>query len=479
MQISKFREQVNFRTPYNEKYDLIQKYRGVAEGNFGYNNTVDNIETGLVLREKWDYWHSDVPLSISTDEAPPMTVNGTYIGANHGFSGAVGLYLPGHDKTLADVGSHWKDAEGTLWTLLTANEDVITLISENIGESEVRYDFKRNIEGTLIYVSGGEHTSDIVVGAKSFQTAMRPVNRHTKRRVVAYKDGQAKVVYGEESCDYAEIQEEYDVVNPVSMARALHENRPEGGYTAIPQAMGDAMIKCRYIYRIEADGTVVIDFSYEKLQDVHLKVCMGAMYQEKLDVYGGGIYRYIPKILPFETPEGSFDFSVPVSTDYRAPFPKVKYIKADCWENPMSPPDKIVDILRDSEGHDRLGFVCGYLPIYDGVPKKRIPHLETAIHIVRTRKGYPFFMSGDLTKMRGVAYKKYFVPERDNAVIYTIPYEGKKYIYMDFFQEATLSVAVEGTVKLYEKSEAISYEVKDGMLSARGTKGYAVFICEG
>lgn len=176
-----------------------------------------------------------------------MTVNKTHIGANHGFFGAVGLYIPGHDKTLADVGSLWKDEEGTLWTLITAKEDVVTLISENIGASEAKYAFKLKVAGVLTYVDGGEHTSDLGPGEESFRTEMRPVNRHTKRRVVAYKDGKAKIVYGEEQCDYAEIQEEYDVVNPVSMARALHENRPEGGYTALPQAMGDAISERRLI----------------------------------------------------------------------------------------------------------------------------------------------------------------------------------------------------------------------------------------
>ena len=35
---------------------------------------------------------------------------------------------------------------------------------------------------------------------------------------------------------------------------------------------------------------------------------MGAMFQEKLDIYGGGMFRYIPKLLPFNCPDGKFDF---------------------------------------------------------------------------------------------------------------------------------------------------------------------------
>lgn len=476
MLVSMSRRAINFRTYYSEKYDLIQKFCGVWEGNFENNNTVDSVEAGLIIRDKWDYWHSDIPLSISNDEAPAMTVNKTHIGANHGFFEAVGLYIPGHDKTLADVGSLWMDEAGMTWTLLTAKEDVVTLISENIGVSEAKYAFKLEVAGTLTYVCGGEHTSDLGPALKSFRTEMRTVNRHTKRRVVAFKDGKEKIVYGETECDYAEIQEEYDVVNPVTMAKALHENRPEGGYTALPQAMGETMIKCKYIYRVHDDGGIVIEFSYEKLHDVDLEMIMGAMYQEKLDAFGGGIYRYIPKSLPFETEEGSFDFSKLTDTGYEAPFPKEKMLTKEWWADPQSPPDKVVDILRDADGHDRMGFVCGYLPMLDALPEKRIPCLECAVHIIRTRKVYPFFMSGDVTKGRGVAYKRYFPVTKDRAYVYTVPYGGKKYIYMDFFKEETLSVAVDEAVTLYEKSPEISYEVKDGVLTARGSSGYAVFI---
>ncbi len=52
MQVSMSKKAVNFRTYYSEKYDMIQKYCGIAEGNFEVNNTVDCIEAGLVIRDK-------------------------------------------------------------------------------------------------------------------------------------------------------------------------------------------------------------------------------------------------------------------------------------------------------------------------------------------------------------------------------------------------------------------------------------------
>lgn len=477
MQVSISKNTVNFRTPFSEKYDLIQKYRGAHEGNFPYNNTVDAVETGLMLREKWDFWHIDIPFSISNDEAPALTVNNVHIGANHGQPGGISLYLPGHDKTIADIGSLWKDEDGTVFTLLYTDDATVAFVSENIGPSETDYAFKDHICGLLTHISDAVHPSPLTPGKRCGIKWIEPINRHTKRQIVAYTDGKAEIVSGYAECDYAEIHEEYDVVNPASMVRALHDNRPAGGYMAFPPAMGDTMIKCRYIYRFESDGTVVIDFSYKKVQDVSFEIAMGAMYQEKLNVYGGGIFRYIPKTLPFVTSEGTFDFSMPLTTA-PGPFPKSNYLTSEFWENPTSPPDKVVDIFRDTDEHDRLGFVCGYLPLYDGLPEKRLPHLNAAVHVIHTRKVYPFFMDKDLSEMHGVAYKRYFLPQEDGVYMYTIPFGNKKYIYIDFFKEAAVSVPYKNNIALYEKSDDVSFEIKNNTLSVSGKKGYAVFITD-
>lgn len=477
MYISINRNIVNFRTSFSEDYDLVQKYRGARDAVLPYNNTVDIIEAGLINNEKWDFWHTDIPFSISTDEAPAVMVNGTPIGCNHGQPGGILLYLPGHDKTYADIGSLWKDADGTLFTLFFVEGPTVAFVSENIGASETAYAFKSKISGVLTYVSDGVHTGDVIPGDKTSYKWIEPVNRYTKREIIAYTDGVARVVTQGGTCDYAEFHEEYDIVNPVSMMRAIRENRPEGGYTILPQAMGDTMMRCKYIYRIEGDGTTVVDFSYEKVQDVHFQSAMGAMFQEKLNTFGGGVYRYVPKLLPFETPEGTFDFSTPTSCA-PGPFPKDIHVTSPYWENPLSPPDKIVDIMRDTDGHDRIGFACGYLPLYDGEPQNRLAHLESTPYILRTRKGYPTFMNGDLPSIRGVAYKKYFIPKEDNVFVYTIPYKGQKYMYIDFFKKATLSVSFENTIRLYEKSDSIAFEIQNHTLTVNGNKGYAVFILE-
>ncbi|MBQ8588340.1 MAG: hypothetical protein IJ454_03005 [Clostridia bacterium] len=479
MFISKNKDTILFRTPFSEECDLVQKFSGIEEFPTPFNHAVNFTEAGLVFRRKWDTWHIDIPFAISNDEAPPVIINGIWLGANHEFPGAVTLDIPSHGKTAADIGSMWRDTEGTEWVLISAPEDMLTFISENIGESDASYAFKDYIATPLTYMANGANTDDIHAEAESRRGSLKPIIRHTKRRVTALRNGTEIAANRAMECDSARIYEEYEIVNPVSMAEHICSNRPKGGYTSeIHSAVGEAMAKVSRIYHIEGDGTILCEFRINKLMDIELTRCMGAMFQEKLDAYGGGIYRYIPKLKPIDTPQGVFDFSVPVDISMDN-YVKDTHATSEYWESPCNPPDRIVDFFYDREGAARLGFACGYLPLYDGVPGLRGGKLKSALHLIRTRKGYPFFMDGaDISVAHGMAYRKYFQVSRDGTSVYTIPCDGKTYLYIDLLKNDNLFVPVQGEVTLLEKSDGVAYKLENDGISISGDKGYAVFLAK-
>jgi len=477
MYVSINKDIVLFRTPFSEKHDLVQKFRGAVELGADFNNPVDFTESGLIRLDKWDVWHIDVPFAYSNDESPPVMINDNWLGANHKFPFAVSIYIPNHDKTVADIGSMWEDVEGTKWFLLSVSEDTLTFISENIGESNVKYEFKKTIASKLTYIDNGKNKSEINADVECW-LGMMPSIRHVKRKIIAYIDGNPRIVNRALECDYAEIHEDYDIVNPVSMIETLYNNRPKGGYkNSNYPAMGETMVSVSRIYRIENDGTIICNFNVKKIMDIQLTIVMGAMFQEKLNTFGGGIYRYMPKTKPLKTPEGTFDFSLPYDTA-PGPYPNKFYIVPEFWENADNPPDRIVDYFRNPDGKDCMGFACGYLPIYDGVAKTRKDCLESAVLISPGRKGYPLFMAGKIDCAHGIAYRKYFEMPKNRASVYTIPYDGKEYLYLDFFEKKTLAVPTKGNIKLYEKSEGVTYEIENDVITASADKGYALFICE-
>jgi len=480
MLVSLNNNSVLFKTHFSDKYDLIQTFKNVVTSTTIANDPVDFNATGFIKKDTSDFWHIDIPIGFSTDEAVPCFINGSYIGANHGHNGAVSLTVNDHGKDCSDIGSVWEDDEGIKFTLVRVMDcNTLHFISENIGKSVERYEFVKRITGTLKYKANGKNTSPITNTEEQHVTDLKRAIRHKKREIIAVTNGIPQLVSGTVECDCAKIYEEYEIINPATVAQDLSSKRPENGYTE-PQDLGyygEPMFLYKVIYQIDSSGALTIEFDHKKLMDIHFEKWMGAMYQEKIDVYGGGIVRFIPKTRPFSTPEGTFDFSTGVKLR-GASFPENHQLEKSEWLSDAYPPDRLVDYFRDTNGIDKLALSCGYIPIYDGTPEKR-KSISSCIHIYRTRKAYPTFLNGDVQDVHGVAYKKYFIPQNNDVSAYSIVQDKKTYIYIDFHSASSTSCKYDGTVSIFEKSEGISYTAENGCLSVNSdNNGYAVFICE-
>ena len=210
---------------------------------------------------------------------------------------------------------------------------------------------------------------------------------------------------------------------------------------------------------------------------------MGFMAQSKRDVYGGGVYRYMPKTKPLVDEDGVYDFTKPSPIYPKSAklLPKKLNLTKEFWQDPNSPPDRVVDYLRDENGNDKLCFACGYLPIYDCEKSERAKNVKSAFTVVQTRKVYPNVKDGEFDSVKGVAYKKYFEPTKNGISIYSVNYQNKNYIYADLFKKGKCEYQIKGKITLYEKSDDILYQIKDGKLVVESLKEgslYATFIEE-
>lgn len=478
MIVSIMREWALFRTHFNDKYDIVHQFTNMIGESIERNGQIDFLSSGLIEKDNYNHWNCPIKLSSSSDEAAPIIVNGSWIGGGHGQPCGVTVYAPLHGKTNKDVGAVYVDEAGIKFTILRIfNEDYITFVSENIGESVTAYKFKTKADGKLTFLSDGEDKSDVNI-IESHLTLLPQAVKHRQRKLVAYKDGKAKTIFSSIECDYAEIWESYDIINPATIAPALTASRPQGGYTYTPNLSdyGEFMISLDQKFIINPDGTILVDFALEKLMDVRFDTCLGVMYQEKADVFGGGKYRFLSKTKPFTTPEGTFDFSSPYPLRGEA-YPNAYSPNKNDFVDPDNPFDRIVDYFRDVNGKDRLGFTCGYLPVFDGVPEKRKDMIDGGIFIYKTRKAYPYFMSnGKCPKFRGVGFKKFFDTEQRSSV-YAVDYDKKKYIYFDIFENNTLEFNTNGNVTLLEAS-GIDYKIERGKIIVSGNKGFATFVEE-
>lgn len=199
-------------TNFNEKYNIKHTFTNVIDSTTLFNGEIDFLSSSLIPLNETS--PKTIVLSKSSDAVPAFSINGVYIGANHGQPSCINVYAPNHGKTLKDVGAVYQDERGIKFTILRVrNADYITFISENVGDSVTNYAFENEITGTLSYLSNGENNNDITVEEQLPRVFLVKAIKHDYKDVVIYKDGKGKrVITGGYECDYVELQESYSII---------------------------------------------------------------------------------------------------------------------------------------------------------------------------------------------------------------------------------------------------------------------------
>ena len=447
MDVAKNGADLAVRTAFSERYDLLQIMRGI-ESAPGQNSPVDFRLAALCDKGQTDIWHADRVLAFSTDECPPLVINGEDIGGNHGQPCLIRVTALDHNLSAKDTGSYWKDESGLGFTLMkTESRDTLLFLSDNIGPSDINFSFAKKITGRLARVDAGP--VEIVPQRQECGIQLTPAIRHTERKALCFKDGEsAQIVNEVKGCERVEIREAYEIINPATVAEAIRSARNREN-TVSPLNAGKALARMRLVYHFEDDGTVIIEFDAEALGGAKIECCLGVMHQLKCDAFGGGVSRYIPGLKPVTQCGKTYDFSRPY-TMRRDTMPERLWLTSDTWLNTDAPPDRVIDFLNDVNGRKAVGFASGFLPVLDGEPPYRSRHITEAGTLVKSCKSYPTFLGGELnakralegevdafgfSRIRGSAYRKYFMPTFDDALMYTIPYNDEEYVYMDFFTD--------------------------------------------
>ncbi len=475
------------KTNFNSQSHLAHKVINVANevGDLSSSNVVEFSESGLIFSGSNDDYSTDLIFATCTDESAPCMVNDTIIGGNHGMPCAINVYCENHNKTIKDVGAIYKDENGVKFVLVKVlDSSRLVFVSKNATDKCFSSEFTKKITGVLTYEENGNDTKEVKLLTQYCGFLYRS-NRYLKKDLTVYKNGEKINSFGgAKDCDLVKITEEYLVINPASCVNELAEKRPKDGYQGIIDIsnFGSALIDYKVNHLVHSDGTIVVEFNHKKLQDFTWKSQMGIMSQTKFNVYGGGVYRYIPKTKPLFDDEGVYDLTKPSPiyplTDKL--LPKRLELKSEFWKDKNSPPDRVVEYFKDKDGNDKLCYACGYLPLFDCEPKYRAKNVTSAFTVVSSRKVYPNVKDGDFDSVKGVGYKKYFEPIENGISRYVVNYQGKNFIYFDFFKKGKCDYLVNGDIELLEKSDDVEYEIKDGKLVVTSVKdgcsNYATFI---
>lgn len=434
----------------------------------------------------------DVIHGIS-DDCTPWSINGTFIGANHGCSDVRELTCPGHGKTESDLGSEWQDGAGTKFYIIKIVDDNrVWVLSENKGSNDI-WKFVTTIAGSALTNTSAP---DVFKFSSNIMAQLTPACRIRKQEYLS--DGKTALPEKKAvACNYLDIVEEYDIINPASLLAKIRQS-PGKAHSFVGAGL-EGVIHNSIIYRFLPNGAIVIYHTSTALQDFKI-TGMGFIQSAKMNT---GHYQaheyYIPKTKPFCL--GGINYNFLALQDFKppVPIPVVFQASAGTLADEQALPDRFIQLLGDRASgkfSGQVGFALGYSPI-SGVTKsgERSRNTNCGGSIYKTSKSYPCAIDAKIgaivragTVFNCVAYRVYFDPQRypKATCVYWYKENNDYLVYLDYHQNVdnevvVLPPAMTGKrISIVEKTPSLTLTAgkmvpeKGIILSVTDNYGYAV-----
>ncbi len=269
---------------------------------------VSEVRTGTLFKEM-------------SDDITPMHINGTYIGANHGYY-IIAAIPNTAGKTERDIGSVWQNAAGDTFVLVRIVGEALWLcpFTEEAMQSG-RFPYIAIKEGeTLTAVSGAADSAPITATADATRTQFRPGVNHVYR--AAFLEGEAEVDLthdGIYTAEFIDLYERYDIIYLPPMLTYLMENAGScDNDSHWLDLHGDSYVTVHYAYRFEKNGACVVFCTYEFKKDVDAAIIAGV---QSIPMRGDH-YVYVPGTTHCATPrlqKEKEQINVSAETDLRDP----------------------------------------------------------------------------------------------------------------------------------------------------------------
>ena len=412
LRVVRYGEDVFIRSPFSPADDLVVRVGKGANGQANFAGTyLVGASTGMTVGELG----AGRLIHGCGDDATPWNLNGTYIGANHGCSDAREVVSASHGRTADDLGTVWKDGAGAEFVLLKVEDaDRLWFLSVDQGDGAI-WRFTRTLAAPALTRADGQ----TIPFTDAHMVQLRPACRITRQDYLI--DGQRPLADGEPvTCEFLDIAEDYDIINPGSLVRDMVEHPGEQRSFVADQL--DAVVANSILYRFHPNGACVIDYRAEALQEFNLGY-MGFIQSAKLTA--GTNYTtheyFIPKTLPFTQDGLAYDFRS--GQDYRTAPPSALNFSVDKLnvEDPGNLPERFIQMLGHEENgrvvHD-VGYALGYSLVTGiTVPEARAANCGRPLFLYTSAKSYPAAVDAKMgnpipagTEFHCRAYRCYFHP---------------------------------------------------------------------
>lgn len=360
------------------------------------------------------------------DDVAPMRLDGTTIGANHGYR-KTNLTAASHGKTTADIGS--------IWTNGTKEFVIVEIVSSSVVAVTSRTDNTDATATTFTHVSGASNTASFTATAATTGLQWYPSIRDRKLNCFV-DDSQIDLSTGGtyNFKDTVSFLESYSIMKKSDIVEWLIVNKGQNhvNYNAAPAYT----VNFGYTFDHECGCTIYFGGVGRKTVDL-----VDQMITQSIQLAQGNgvVYNYIPKAAEFT--EGGFTYNFSQLENLYAKNPSVPlYLTAARQESGTNPIDRIVML------NDQVGYATGYLPILDAAPDVRPTKASRKYLEIRnsTLKIYPRLIdSASITKINegdafaAIAYRKYFKRSSDRTCKYAVRSELGDYLYLDWHTAKT------------------------------------------
>lgn len=235
---------IQVRTRLDDSDDLAIRMNKTASSNGGL---------GYIAYTKMSRSapYTDVTSTTGTikgagDDICPLKVDDLYIGGNHGWP-VVATVTGTHDKTLADIGSRWKDAKNSEFVLVQVHENALKLIRSSGGVSQIFL--------PLVHDSGATNVADISTGTTTYAGQLLPSLYGFD--VGVFVDGKQIVGDVVTAGKSVKIIEKYDVIDLVPTLAALSDSagsNDNDSYISIARNNGYSTLTHTLVYDYNSAG---------------------------------------------------------------------------------------------------------------------------------------------------------------------------------------------------------------------------------
>lgn len=374
-----------------------------------------------------NYWTLNIggrEESIS-DDAAPMHIYNTVIGANHGFVGYAAT-IPNHGLTNTSVGTAWIKDGVTFYLVKVADSNTLVFISENSG---TRVDPVRTIltTGTLTR-NGASLTATSVVVTQVYPSIK-------SRKCEVYMNG--ILMDGDFSgvAEDVDIVESYDIMNADDVIANLVANVGSES----PSFEGSAVVSVKNTYHINKDLSNIVIGTYMFKENVKFADIMFSQH----GVQNADTATYF---VPNSLPINGYDLRTPTIV----PFGNLSVFNFDAskWEDEEHPVNRVIETLNGK------GLALGYVPV--GVGANLADYTSTTFSINGTTgKIYPHGVDsgkqGSVISAGSIFYACLYRAIIDNIgtgrySFYTYQFNNATYIYADYSANMYDTINVDGSL---------------------------------